>query len=70
MAGFHRAAFIVVSHFLWRHYHLNHSHISHDVPLIYQNIAKIRHGVLILDFGPILEGYVLWMQERSKTKLS
>lgn len=65
MAGFHRAAFIVVSHFIWRHYYLKQSFIPCEVPLIYENLAKIRHGVLALDFGPILEAYVSWLKNTS-----
>lgn len=41
---------VVVSHYLWRHYELEHKHLQKDVTKIYQHLKSIRSGVEPLSY--------------------
>ena len=41
----HRAAAVVIIHYLYRRYCLGHTHISDNYALLYANLKSIRRGV-------------------------
>jgi len=45
LAGIHRAACIVVCHFLWRHYVLGREDVPADAPTIYARLKAVRPAV-------------------------
>jgi protein tyrosine phosphatase len=57
LAGVHRASCIVVSHALFRHYKLQHTHISSDIATIYTKLASIRKGVQPLGYLALVTSF-------------
>eukprot|EP01126_Amoeba_proteus_P057165 TRINITY_DN7256_c0_g1_i6.p1 TRINITY_DN7256_c0_g1~~TRINITY_DN7256_c0_g1_i6.p1 ORF type:complete len:298 (+),score=48.42 TRINITY_DN7256_c0_g1_i6:28-894(+) len=55
LAGFHRAACVVVSHFLWRYHVLGHHFLSNDLNQIYSDLSERRRGVSPLDYIDFLK---------------
>lgn len=68
LAGFHRSSCVVVSHFLFRYYFLEHKDIPFNIQKIYEDLGSIRKGVVILDFGPVLEGFQNFLVSKKSTK--
>lgn len=68
LAGYHRSACVTVSHFIYRYYFLGHDSIPFDVIQIYHDLAEIRQGVALLDFGPILEGWTTFCKDKRKVQ--
>jgi len=57
LAGVHRAACVVVSHALYRHYKLRHTHISNDIAELYRKLASIRRGVAPLGYLALVSSF-------------
>jgi len=57
LAGVHRAACVVVSHALYRHYRLRHTYISNDISALYSKLASIRRGVAPLGYLALVTSF-------------
>lgn len=57
LAGVHRAACVVVSHFLWRYYKQGHTYLSPDIAAIYECLGKRRYGVAPLDYVSLVKQF-------------
>jgi len=69
LAGVHRAAAVVVSHFIWRYYKLGHKYLPSDINEIYASLAKKRKGVAGLSYKKfVIEWKDYLMQETGETK--
>jgi len=66
LAGVHRAASVVVSHFLWRYYYLNHRHLEKNIENIYQYLKSIRPGVEPLSYVRYVIAFEAHLKKLSK----
>jgi hypothetical protein len=65
LAGVHRASCIVVSHALFRHYKLKHTHISSDIATIYTKLASIRKGVQPLGYLALVTSFREYLEKEA-----
>lgn len=67
LAGLHRAACLVVTHFLYRSIALGHQYLSSDIAAIYDQLASVRPGVEPLSYFPVAMSFRQWLDKRQST---
>jgi len=65
LAGVHRASCMVVSHALFRHFRLKHTHISSDIASIYTKLASIRKGVQPLGYLALVTSFREYLEKEA-----
>jgi len=68
LAGVHRAACVTVSHYLWRHYNLGHTHISVGLGEIYRSLAERRAGVAPLDYISLIKDFAAHLKQQQQNQ--
>lgn len=63
LAGVHRASCIVVSHALYRHFKLKHTHIPGDTYELYARLASIRRGVQPLGYLALVTSFREYLED-------
>jgi len=69
LAGVHRAASVVVSHFLWRYHMLGHTYLEKNIDAIYRLLKAVRPGVEPLSYIRYVSGFEASLLAQKKTEI-